>query len=407
MDGRISVTSALSREQLSSSEWMPYKAQETIEQARVVEQWWWYRLTTPSKPLRVSASLQREIMLRSRIASLFLFFLLALLVLCVLPLALLADNRIILLFTCLLLALTLIGVLCNRAGNFHIAGAIVACSIAGVFYACILTNPAGLTVDSLLLFNGPIVAELFIASLLPGSWLFLATLLNSLFIVTAFMMVPETSELAQIMQTKGYLVILCLIVLHSIVSGVVWLWVHHTCRANERADQAEETATIQRMVAEEEHAIALQKHLLDNGIGQIMCTHVQIANGNLAARVPVHEAAALRPLAVALNNLLNRFQRLRQIEQEFLTLLPHLQKGKLAEYELQRVKYDLDLLLHALHESHQSNRCMHMPRTGSLLDPLFQEMNGRYISLLPPNGKSTTTQLPATDYLLNDEITLK
>jgi competence protein ComGC len=405
MDGRITVTSALQREQLSSSEWMPYKGQATSEQARVVQQWWWYRLTTPARPLRVAASLQREMTLRSRIASLFLFFLLALLVFCVLPIALLVDNRIILLFACLLLALTLIAVLFNRAGSFQVAGALVACGIAGVFYTCILTNPAGLTIDSLLLFNGPILAELFIASLLPGSWLFLATLLNSLFIVTAFMMIPETSELAQIMQTKAYPVIMCLVVLHSIVSGVVWLWVHHACQANERADQAEETAAIQRMVAEQEHTIALQKHLLDSSINQIMCTHVQIANGNLAARVPVHETPALQPLAVALNNLLNRLQRLRQIEQEFLSLLPHLQKGKLAEYELQRVKYDLDLLLHALHESRQSNRCMHMPRTGSLLDPLFQEMNGRYLSLLPPGGKSTTTQLPAADYLLSNEIT--
>ena len=220
-------------------------------------------------------------------------------------------------------------------------------------------------------------------------------------------MVPETSELAQIMQTKAYLVIMCLVVLHIVVSGVVWLWVHNACQANERADQAEETAAIQRMVAEQEHAIALQKHTLDSSIGQIMCTHVQIANGNLAARVPVHEAAALQPLAVALNNLLNRFQRLRQTEQEFLSILPHLQKGKQAEYELQRIKYDLDLLLRAIHESRQSNRCMHMPRTGTLLDPLFQEMNGCHLSLLPSSGKSTTTQLSASGHLLSDEITSK
>ncbi len=400
MDGRVSVTSPLQGEQLADG-WMCYEPGESIEHSGVVHQWWWYRLTTPAGGVR------GEALLRTRIASLLLFFLLLLLVICVLPFAILVSNRGILLLTCLLLSLILIAILCNRSGRFRIAGAIVACGLSGAFYTCILTNPAGLTVDSLLLFNGPILAELLIASLLPGSWLFLTTLINSLFIVTTFMMLPETSQLAQMMQTKASLVIMSLVVLHIVVSAVVWLWVHHAVQANERAEQAEETATIQRLLAEQEHAIALQKHLLDSSIGQIMSTHVQIANGNLTARVPVKEVPVLQPLAVALNNLLNRLQRLRQIEQEFLSILPHLQRGKQAEQELQRAKGDLALLLYALRESRQTNRCIRLPRGGALLDPLFQEMNGRYISLLPSYGKSTTTQLSAPDQLLNDEIKSK
>ena len=198
------------------------------------------------------------------------------------------------------------------------------------------------------------------------------------------------------------MVILWIVVLHVVISGVVWLWVQSAARANERADQAEEIATQQQAIAEQEHSVVLQKRMLDSSIGQIMCTHVQVANGNLTARVPVQEAVALQPLAIALNNLLNRLQRLRQVEQEFLSILPYLQRGKQAEYELQRAKGEVDLLLRAIHEGRQANRCIRLPRGGTLLDPLFQELNGQYIS--PPYGKSATTQLSAPDGLLNDEV---
>jgi hypothetical protein len=402
MAGRISMTSPLQEERLSD-EWAECKMQEEFMRSGPVH--WWYRLTTPVWFAKRATSAQREVMRRTRIASILLFFLLLILVTLVLPAAILVGDRMVLLFVCLLLSVVLVAILFNRYGRFYIAGALVACGLLGVFYAGILTNPAGLTIDSLLLFNGLIIAELFIASLLPGGWIFLATLVNSLFIVTTFMMLPETSELVHVMQTKAYVIVMWLVILRVVISGVVWLWVYSTNRANERADQAEEIATRQQAIAEQEHSVALQKHMLDSSIGQIMCTHVQVANGNLTARVPVQEVTVLQPLAIALNNLLNRLQRLRQVEQEFLSILPHLQRGRQAEYELQRAKGELDLLLRAIREGRQANRCIRLPRGGVLLDPLFQEMNGQYISLLPPYGKSATTPLLASDGLLNDGVT--
>jgi len=393
MDGRVSMTSPLEKERLLD-EWTRYKPTEPVERSSIH---WWYRLTTPPDPLPLATSIQREAARRTHIASLLLLFLLLILVILVLPMAILVGAKSVLLLTCPLLSLILIAILFNRHGRFHIAGAIVACGLSAVFYISILTNPAGLTIDALLLFNGPILAELVIASLLPGSWVFLATLINSLFIVTIFMMTPETTALAQLMQTRAYMVIMCLVILHVVTSGVVWLWVHNTNQANDRADQAEEIASIQRTIAAQEHAVALQKHNLDSSISQIMGTHVQIANGNFTARVSVHEAAALQPLAIALNNLLNRLQRLRHVEQEFLSILPYLQKGKQAEYELQRAKGDLDLLVHAIRESRNSHRDIRIPRGGALLDPLVQEINGLYISHLPPCEKNTTTQLSALE----------
>jgi hypothetical protein len=402
MDGKVYETSPLKEERLSD-EWAQYNQLEVVVQSPVIR--WWYHLTTPAESSLAATNNWREVMRRTRIASILMFFLVLLLTTLVLPAAILAGDRVVLLLTCLLLSVVMVAILFNRCGRFHVAGALVACGLSGVFYTSILTNASGLTMVSLLLFNGLALSELFIASLLPGSWIFLATLINSLFIVTTFMMIPETTEVAKIMQTKAYVVMMCIVVLHVVISGVVWLWSHSAAQANERADQAEKIASLQRVLAEQEHAIAQQKRVLDNSIGQIMCTHVQVANGNLTARVPVQETVALQPLAVALNNLLNRLQRLRQVEQEFLSILPYLQRGKQAEYELQRAKGELEFLLQAIRESRQSNRCIRIPRGGTLLAPLFQEMNGQYISLLPSYAKSTTTQLLAHDGILSDGVT--
>ncbi|MBA2394100.1 MAG: hypothetical protein H0V70_15330 [Ktedonobacteraceae bacterium] len=401
MDGKVYETSSL-KEECLSDEWAQYKQLECVVQLPVIR--WWYHLTTPAESSLPATNNRREVMRRTRIASILMFFLVLLLTTLVLPAAIFAGDRAVLLLACLLLSIIMVAILFNRCGKFHVAGALVACGLSGVFYTSILTNASGLTIVSLLLFNGLALSELFIASLLPGSWIFLATLINSLFIVTTFMMIPETTEVARIMQTKAYIVMMCLVVLHVVISGVVWFWSHSAAQANERADHAEKIATLQRTLTEQEHIIAQQKQLLDSSIGQIMCTHVQVANGNLAARVPIEETLALQPLAVALNNLLNRLQRLRQVEKEFLAILPYLQRGKQAEYELQRAKGEVEFLLRAIREGRQANRCIRIPRGGTLLAPLFQEINGQYISLLPSYGKSTTAQLLAHDEIVSDGV---
>ena len=401
MEGKLYETSSLKEERLSD-EWAQYNQLEVVVPSPVIR--WWYQLTTPTSSSLSDTNNRREVVRRTRVASILMFFLVLLLTTLVLPAAIFAGDRVVLLLASLLLSVVMVAILFNRCGKFHVAGALVACGLAGVFYTSILTNASGLTIVSLLLFNGLALSELFIASLLPGTWIFLATLINSLFIVTTFMMIPETTEVAKIMQTKSYVVMMCLVVLHVVISGVVWLWSHNAAQANERADQVERIAALQQALAEQEHAIVQQKRILDNSIGQIMCTHVQVANGNLTARVPVQETLALQPLAVALNNLLNRLQRLRQVEQEFLSILPYLQRGRQAEYELQRAKGELEFLLQAIRESHQSNRCIRIPRGGTLLAPLFQELNGQYISLLPSCGKNTTTQLLAHDGVVSDSV---
>jgi hypothetical protein len=79
-------------------------------------------------------------------------------------------------------------------------------------------------------------------------------------------------------------------------------------RALRRADRAEELAGL-------EHTLAEQKRQLDEGVQQILQTHVRAANGDYSARAPLSQDNVLWQIAYSLNNLLNRLQRAGQVGQ--------------------------------------------------------------------------------------------
>jgi hypothetical protein len=282
-----------------------------------------------------------------------------------------------LMVACLLLFTALLAIGFNRAGKPHIVGLLIAASLNMGIYCLILTGSGALGIDTLALFDLLVFSELFVASLLPVKWVILVAFLKSGFVVAALLALPKTPDLAYAMQTSVYMLLLRPIALYFIVAAVLWLWIGSAMRALKRVEQAE-------LLATHEYMIACQKYLLDASIDQVMQTLVQVANGNLKARVPLKEGALLWPLTIALNNLLSRIQRLQQIEQEFLQMLPGFQQGKLAQYELQRAQEEVRLLKLIIQDARQNNRCMRTLRGGTLLDPLMQELNGQFLSPLPP-----------------------
>src|SRR6266516_1994247 len=406
MEGKFPVE-APAKETFVAGELMQqyFGMQEPAVRTRIVR--CWYRLTVPTCLAKGSGFSQGMLLWRERLASsLFFFFLLALLAL-VLPLSIFTIDLPAILVAGLLLVVALIAVGFNRAGKPHIAGLLIATGLGMGVCSVILTSSGGLGVDTLSLFDLLVFSELFVASLLPVRWVILVAFLNSSFVIAALIVMPETPGLASAMRASAYMIALRPVALYFIVAGVLWLWICSATRAMKRAEQAELIATHQYMIAMQEHVTARQKHLLDASIEQIMQTLVQVANGDFKARVPLKEGALLWPLAIALNNLLSRIQRLQQIEQEFLQMLPRFQKGKLAEYELQRVREEVRLLKLIIQDARQSNQCIHALRNGTLLDPLIQELNGQYLSPLPPytrNVRNTPTlPLPRSG---NDDTTV-
>jgi len=363
--------------------------QEPMTRARIVR--WWYRLTVGdvkgSSFSKGNSFLQNVLLWREQLASVLIFFFLLVLLALVLPLSIFTINLPVMLVACLLLFTALLAIWFNRAGKPHVAGLLIAASLSMGICCLILTGSGGIGIDTLALCDLLVISELFVASLLPIKWVILVAFLNSSFVVAALLALPKTPALTQAMRAGAYMLLLRPLALYFIVAAVLWLWICSTMRALKRVEQAE-------LLATHEYMIACQKYMLDASVEQVMQTLVQVANGNLKARVPLKEGALLWPLTIALNHLLSRVQRLQQIEQEFLHLLPGIQQGKLAQYELQRAQEEVRLLRLIIQDARQNNRCMRTLRGGTLLDPLMQELNGQYLSPLPPyirNVRSSAT----------------
>ncbi|MFL5663598.1 MAG: hypothetical protein ACJ8BW_20000 [Ktedonobacteraceae bacterium] len=335
---------------------------------------WWYRLTAPAE-LPASASLaQRELVRRGRLASTIMFFFVIVLI-AVLPIGIFGPNHIIVLVVSTLLCVVVVALLFNRRGKSNITGLIVSVALNLGLFTVIRMSPGGLAPSSLGLFDLLVFTELFVASLLPVNWVFLAAAANIGFIVFDLSTQSRTPLFATVMATDFYPILVRPIALHMVVTIVLWLWVRSATQAIARADRAEVIATLEHAIAEQEHSVAQQKRLLDASIQQIVQTHMRVANGEFNARVPLTPENVLWQVAGSLNNLLSRLQRLRQFELEMQHVLPQLQRMRQSEQELQLTKEEISLLATALHKARTEKRLSQLARSRTALDELIVELN--------------------------------
>ena len=75
-------------------------------------------------------------------------------------------------------------------------------------------------------------------------------------------------------------------------------------------------------------------------------------------------------------------------------MLPDFQKGKMAQYELQRVSEEARLLKLIIQDARLNNRTMRTMRNGTVLDAVMQELNGQYLSPLPPYIRNVRNSSP-------------
>nr|MBA2287212.1 hypothetical protein [Ktedonobacteraceae bacterium] len=146
-----------------------------------------------------------------------------------------------------------------------------------------------------------------------------------------------------------------------------------------RADRAEVIASLEHAIAEQGQAIVEQKRLLDLGIEQVLQTHVRVSNGDFNARVPLTEESVLWPIAVSLNNLLSRFQRLRYLEDEMQKLQPQIQQARMLDHEFQQMRQEIARVIPVMREARAMQRPIRARKSGTILDPLLSEINDNYL----------------------------
>lgn len=352
---------------------------------------WWYNLTAPAEPVASADLAKRELARRGRLASTIMFFFVLVLIV-VLPIGIFGPNHAIVLVVTALLVVVTVALLFNRRGKSNVTGFIVSLGLNLGLFTVILLSPGGLGASSLGLFDLLVFTELFVASLLPVNWVFFAALVNIAFIVFDLSTQHRTASFAAIMATDIYPIMVRPIALHVVVTIVLWLWVRSATQAIARADRAEVIATLEHAIAQQEHADAQLKRQLEMSIQQLVETHQRVANGDFNARVPLNNGNVLWQVAGSLNNLLSRFQRLRQNEIELQRLRPQLQQARQIASELQQTRNEIIYIINSLREAKEGRRPLQPMPTGTLLDPLLLELNGLYLTQLPAPSEREQSQ---------------
>ncbi len=325
---------------------------------------WWYHLTAPPEPAGTTTFEQREVVRRGRLASLLLTLIASFPVLYIIPSGIFGPNKRLIGVGAGLFIILCIALMFNRRGKIYVAGGIAVLAIDFGLSMAILTTPGGLGASEIPIFDLLIAVELVSISLLPIPFVFVVALFETCFILVVFFRAPHAQSLDQLIAAGNTITLVARpISLQWIVATVLAVLLNSTLSALRRADRAEVIARLEHRIAQQGQQAELEKRQLEESIQSIVRVHMEVANGNLKARVPFHEGNVLWSVAGPLNNLLNRFQRALQVEQEYEQRAAQLRDAAYHEAALQ----------HLVRELLQDPAYVHShPRVQMIIDQLRQ-----------------------------------
>ncbi len=313
---------------------------------------WWLDLTAPPRPNRTLPIGERERLRKAELTSfsiLAVFFLLVSLV----------SNSLAHPSTAQAVGVMALGLfvaaVLNRAGRTRIAAYLVPSLLTLVIMLAIVRSQGGLQLALLPAYD-LLALPVFLVSLTASrraTWVFAA--LGIAFVLADFVLQPHARITAagangfdDIQYAIGQVTWwgevnrhVALILFAALFS---WLGAWSVEAAIVRADRAEEVARL-------EHYVADSKRQLDQGIQQILDTHIRAANGDFSARAPMNQDNLLWQIAASLNNLLGRLQKTGQ-----------------AEHHLRRTEGELQRLAAALDDAQMGRRPIWPAPTGTAAD---------------------------------------
>lgn len=350
-------TTDFSRPSMGLQKWSPNEVVEQKRERRIGPVQWWYNLTSIPDPPASASFLRRDAARKSRMLSTLIFWLLVTFIL-FLPGCFALPNHYVIYADIGMMVFCTVALLCNKASKPQLAGILLTVAFEAALTMVIFTTQP-LDEPSIQQYELYVFGELLCVSLLAPASVFVVMAYNIGIIVGSLLWQPHTTILNFDLQAQFFPILLRPIGVQLMVAGVAYLWVKSTSNAVARADRAE-------MVARLEHELGEQKHALEQGIAQILQTHVEVANGNLKARAPLTQENVLWQVARALNTLLIRLQRAVQ-----------------AEKELQRVEQAVSTTVNTIQLADQANEMPRLSLTQTEIDPLIVALQGRKIAYAP------------------------
>lgn len=206
------------------------------------------------------------------------------------------------------LVLGLLAIAIAYAFNFFGQATVAGIVLVAAIYALYLVPTLIVGAVDLHMFFISVEAVLVAAIVLPPVGIFVAAAVNiTTMIALVFgashdLVVPAQAFSGQIARAIEQA-----IGLNILVASLAYLWVRSVERAIARMDQAELIARLQEV------ALA-QKQALEAEVSHLLDIHVRVANGDLGARAQRQKHHTLWMVEGALNNLLARYQGMRDVD---------------------------------------------------------------------------------------------
>lgn len=312
----------------------------------------WNALTALPEAPAGASFMRREAARKSRLTSnvLFFFFLMVLSLIPACYLVITAYPSYLwltlgLAFSCV------IALVLNRQGFIFAAGLLVT-MVGFLALTAALFSTIPFDETTLQGYDMYIVVELLAVSLLPTWSVFFIAGLSTASILITLLTMPHTLTLTEDLNTRFMIIAARPIGTLFLGAGVAFILAQHLTTAIRRAGRAEAIARL-------EHEMVEQSNALQNGIQQILETHVAVAKGNYQARAPLAEDNVLWQIARALNTLLVRYQRAAQAEQR-----------------LSRIDQVVAEYVAIIQQARQARQKPLLPFEKTNLDPLIAEMQG-------------------------------
>ena len=352
----------------------------------------WYQFTSPPEPDALAPFQERELFRRGRTGS-QISIILIILVGISYPAAFAGSNTLLIGILTANLFILIFALVLNRLKRVNIAGVLVVLSVAAGPTTNIITTSGGVNTSALPIFSFLVLPVMCAVSFLPPVWVFVVAAANSLFTVYVLRFFHTSGELHAVINSASIGIITPIILSQWIVAIVAFLWVRGARMAILRADRAEEIAALeQREIEQQQHQIE-QKQQLDADIQLILKTHVEVANGNFAARAPLSKEHILWRIAYSLNNLLARLQNYNQmqtqyqhLQEENYRLQTALQRSAASFKELQRTKEASQRLVEAL-QSKDRSFSKGPWHSGTVIDDVTKEIFRSIINANDSDGK--------------------
>ncbi|HEY0754437.1 MAG TPA: hypothetical protein VGD98_10775 [Ktedonobacteraceae bacterium] len=315
---------------------------------------WWFRLTAPQESDNATFA-QREAVRRGQVASLTVVYI-SIYTLLPLPLAHNLGFFVTQIVTFFINAFALIAL--NRRGHLIAAGWLVVTVLDAGFALAFLAIPGGVSLGLMPAFDLMAASLLAVVAFFPPRSVFIVMTINIIFIAGWITFGDHTAEIAHLLQTNPYTLFYPPIGLELFIAILIYFWVSSATRAITALDRSEEIVALERREIEQQETQLTLKRQLEDGIEQILQTHVKAANGDFAARAPLNRDNVLWRISYSLNNLLSRLQRYSQLQTE-----------------MERTQYAIKNLTEHVRSAKASNQPLPpLQRTGTMIDELIVEL---------------------------------